>query len=333
MMTNSWESLRRWRMLGTVVWVLCLPAAQAQQEKHAPDNFPAKPITVVVPFPAGGPTDVSARLFAKLMADVLGQPIIVDNRAGAAGTLGSAFVARAPADGYTLLWGGTSTLAVAPSLYTTLKYDARSFVPIGMALRGQLMLAGHPSLPTNDVSQLLALAKTRSLTVGSAGTGSLGHLATEYLRDAASVSFTHVPYRGGSPAMTDALGGQIDLVFDTASALAPHVRSGKLRAYAVTGNTPYQPLPRVPLMSSVVPSYQAYAWFGLVAPVGTPPEVLQRLRSAMDRAAATPEVKRELVSMGVEAGVATASEFAKVIAADSAKWAGIVRRADVKAEE
>ncbi|RZL67169.1 MAG: tripartite tricarboxylate transporter substrate binding protein, partial [Variovorax sp.] len=212
--------------------------------------YPTKAVTLVVPFPAGGPTDASARLFAKAMGDRLGQPFIVDNRAGAAGTVGSAFVARSPSDGYTLLWGGTSTLAVAPGLYKSLKYDAKSFIPIGMALRGPLMIAGRPNLPAKDLHELIALAKAQPLTIGSAGNGSIGHLAAEQFQEVAKIKLTHVPYRGGSPAITDAIGGQIDMVFDTAAALAPFVKAGKLKAFVVTGSKAYAPLPDVPVPGS-----------------------------------------------------------------------------------
>jgi tripartite-type tricarboxylate transporter receptor subunit TctC len=299
----------------------------------APTAFPDKPITVVVPFPAGGPTDASARLFARTMGESLGQPIVVDNRAGAAGTVGSAWVARATADGYTLLWGGTSTLAVAPKLYKNLKYDAKSFIPLGMALRGPLMLAGRTGLAPNTLPELLKFAKEQPLTVGSAGNGSIGHLATEYLKERANVQLTHVPYRGGSPAITDALGGQIDLVFDTAAALAPYIKSGKLKAYAVTGAQPYAPLPQVPLMKASVDGYEAYSWFGLVAPANTPAPVVQTLSQAFAKAAQSDEVRRELAATGVEPGVPSAAEFAKVIGADFAKWSAQITRANVRADD
>lgn len=302
--------------------------AQAQQS-----DYPSKPIILVVPFPAGGPTDVSARLFARSMSETLGQPIVIDNRAGAGGTVGSAAVARAPADGYTLLWGGTSTLAVAPGLYKSLGYDARSFVPIGMALRGPMMLAGPPSLEARDLNQLIALGHSKELTVATAGNGSLGHLAAEHLRELTGMRLVHVPYRGGNPAITDALGAQVDLVLDTASALAPHIQSNRLRAYAVTGSKPFVPTPKVPLFSTLLPSYEAYAWFGPVARVGTPPHALQRLIQAMASAAASPDVQKELAKTGVEPGVATPEDFARVIERDAAKWFGIIARSGVKADQ
>lgn len=297
-------------------------------------EFPSRPITVVVPFPAGGPTDASARLFSRVVSRALGQPVIVENRAGAAGTVGSGFVARSNPDGYTLLWGGTSTLAVAPGLYKNLKYDASSFIPVGMALRGPLMLAGKPSLEAKDLNSLLMRSKATELTVGTAGSGSIGHLATAYLTETAGVKFNHVPYRGGAPAINDALGGQIDLVFDTAAALYPFVKSGKLHAYAVTGSTSYAPLPDVPTVKAATgKNYEAYSWFGLMAPSGTPTAVVQKLQAAMSAASKDPEVRDELTKTGVEPGVPTAADFGRIVGSDSAKWAGIISRNNVKADD
>ncbi|MDM0032036.1 tripartite tricarboxylate transporter substrate-binding protein [Variovorax sp. J22P271] len=300
----------------------------------AQSAYPSRPITIVVPFPAGGPTDASARVYGKALADDLGHPVVIDNRAGAAGTTGSAFVARAPADGYTLLWGGTSTLAVAPGLYKNLKYDAKSFEPIGMALRGPMMIAASPASGIRTLADVARTSKQRAVTVGTAGTGSIGHLSTEYYSDATGVKLTHIPYRGGNPAITDAIGGQVDLVFDTAAALYPFVKTDKLVAVAVGGATSYAPLPEVPTMKASIPGagYEAYSWFGLVAPKGTPEPVLQKLRTSMARAAQSAEIRRVINEQGVEPGVEGANAFGKVIAADSAKWSRIIQQANVTAE-
>jgi len=324
---NLSSLLRRRLLLGAAVLAAGTPLAALAQK-----DYPTRPVTIVVPFPAGGPTDASARLYAKVMGEVLGQPIVIDNRAGAAGTVGSAAVARAPADGYTLLWGGTSTLAVAPGLYKNLKYDAQSFVPIGMALRGPMMIAAFPGAGLSTLQDLEKAAKTRNLTLGTAGTGSVGHLATELLMETMDIKLTHVPYRGGGPAMTDVLGGQIQLILDNASQLYPYVKSGKLKALAVTGAQPYAPGPEVPVARNVLgKDYEAYSWFGLVAPKGTPEPVVEKLRAAMTKAANNPEVLRELQAQGLEPGVA-AREFGAVIAADYKKWSGIITRANVQVE-
>jgi tripartite-type tricarboxylate transporter receptor subunit TctC len=312
--------------------LLCAVLAAAPFAALAQNDYPTRPITLVVPFPAGGPTDASARLYAKVMGEALGQPIVIDNRAGAAGTVGSAAVARATPDGYTLLWGGTSTLAVAPGLYKNLKYDAQSFVPIGMALRGPLMIAANPGAGINSLADLVK-AKGQNITIGTAGNGSIGHLATELLSEVTGVPVTHVPYRGGGPALTDALGGQIRLIFDNASALYPHVKTGKLKALAVTGARPYAPGPEVPTVKAALgKDYEAYSWFGLVAPKDTPPAVLQKLGAALTKAVQSPEIRHELAEQGLEPGLSSATEFGAVINADYRKWSGIIARAKVQPE-
>lgn len=313
--------------------ILATLAATSPFGASAQADYPSHPITLVVPFPAGGPTDASARLYARFMGETLGQPIVIENRAGAAGTVGSGSVARATPDGYTLLWGGTSTLAVAPGLYKNLRYEPQSFVPVGMALRGPLMIAAHPAAGVRTLQELVAAAKTQDFTVATAGAGSIGHLATELLGEVAGIPLTHVPFKGGGPALNDALGGQVRLIFDNASALYPHVRAGKLRALAVTGAQPYAPGPEVPTVKAALgKDYEAYSWFGLVAPRGTPGPVLQKLNAAMARAMKTPDVVRELAQQGLEPGIASPAEFGNVIAADHRKWSGIIARAKVQAE-
>lgn len=308
-------------------------AALTSVSALAQPAYPDRPITIVVPFPAGGPTDASARLYGKALAEQLGQPVVIDNRAGAAGTVGSAFVARAAADGYTLLWGGTSTLAVAPGLYKNLKYDAQSFVPVGMALRGPMMIAASTGAGIATLADIQRKARQGTVTVGTAGTGSIGHLATELYADTAGIKLTHVPYRGGSPAITDAIGGQVDLVFDTAAALYPFIKAGKLRAIATGGAQAYAPLPDTPTLQAGSGSpYEAYSWFGLVAPKATPAPVLDLLRRTMAKVAQLPEVRQALKEQGVEPGVPDADAFGKVIATDAAKWARIIQQANVTAE-
>lgn len=325
-MTPTPRMARRRLLIAAAALAICAPFATSAQT-----DYPTRPITIVVPFPAGGPTDASARLYGKVMGEFLGKAIVIDNRAGAAGTVGSAFVARAPADGYTLLWGGTSTLAVAPGLYKNLKYDAQSFVPIGMALRGPMMIAANPGAGLNSLHDLLN-AKGRNFSIGTAGNGSVGHLATELFMETTGVKLTHVPYRGGGPALTDVLGGQVQLIFDNASQLYPYAKAGKLRALAVTGAQPYAPGPEVPTVKSVLgKDFEAYSWFGLVAPKGTPEPVIEKLREAMSKAAASPEVRKELEAQGLEPGV-PAREFGEVIATDYKKWSGIITRANVQTE-
>ncbi|MCS6763288.1 MAG: tripartite tricarboxylate transporter substrate binding protein [Candidatus Protistobacter heckmanni] len=297
--------------------------------------YPSKPVTIVVPFPAGGPTDASARLVGTVLAAKLGQPVVIDNRAGAGGTVGSASVARVPADGYTLLWGGTSSLAVAPALYKTLKYDPlKSFVPVGIAVRSPLLLAGSTGLKPATLKELAAYAKTAKPTVGSAGNGSVGHLASLYLSEAGQFEMLHVPYKGGAPALTDLLGGQIDLMFDTAQYLYPKVKEGKIRAYATTSAKRYAMLPDVPTMVEIFgKSFEAYSWFGLVAPADTPKAVIHMLSEALLKAMDDPEVKRQLAATGMEPVNSSPEQFGKTIQADLQKWTGLVQHGNIRPEE
>lgn len=295
-------------------------------------SFPDKPITLVVPFPAGGPTDTSARLFSTVMTKALGQPVIVENRAGAGGSVGTAAVTRDKADGYTLLWGGTSSLVVSPALYTDLQYDPiKSFSPIGMAVRGPLILVSNPALPAQDLGQLQEVAKDRELTIASAGTGSIGHLTAELLKNQSGMPLLHIPYRGGAPALTDVMGGQVDLLFDTVTLLTPQIRSGKLRAFAVTGSERYRGLPDVPTVSEILGKpFEAYSWFGLLAPAGTPAPAVQALTDALAAAAKDPDVIQQLSAQGLEPVGGTPDDFAQIIRADLDKWTGVVQSAGVK---
>lgn len=307
----------------------CLTGAAASSAASA---YPARPITLVVPFPPGGPTDSSARLFGKVMGERLGQAVIIENRAGAGGTVGTSAVTRAAADGYTLLWGGTSSMVVAPALYPNLQYDpVKSFTPIGMAVRGPLILVGRPDYPPRTVSDLVAYAKTHRVTVASAGTGSIDHLAAELFNKTAGTSLLHVPYRGGAPAMTDVMGGQVDLLFDTVTLLYPQISAGKLHAYATTGAQRYAKLPDVPTMTEALGQpFEAYSWFGLLAPAGTPAPVVDKLAEALGAAAKDPDVIRQMQELGLEPVGGTPQAYAQAIATDLAKWTDIVKRANVK---
>jgi tripartite-type tricarboxylate transporter receptor subunit TctC len=296
-------------------------------------DFPsAKPITLVVPFPPGGPTDSSARLFGKVMSEKLNQSVIIENRAGAGGTIGSAYVARQAPDGYTLLWGGTSSIVVAPALYTNLQYDpVKSFTPIGMAVRGPLILVGRPDFGPKTLPELVQASKAKQMSIASAGTGSIDHLTAELLKSTTGANLLHVPYRGGAPAMADVLGGQVDLLFDTVTLLYPQISAGKLRAYAVTGATRYNRLPDVPTVAEAIGKpFESYSWFGLMAPTGTPADVVQKLTDALAAGAHDPIVIKEMESLGLEPVGGTAQAFKQSIHDDLDKWTGIVRQANIK---
>lgn len=297
-------------------------------------DYPKKPITVVVPFPAGGPTDLSARLMTKVMGDLLGQPFVIDNRAGAGGTVGTGYVARANPDGYTLLWGGTSSLVVAPALYNNLIYDpVQSFHPIGMAVRSPLMLAGRADLKAADLKAVIAESKIRKVTYGSAGNGSIGHFAGELLKSNAKIELMHIPYKGGAPALNDLLGGQIDLIFDTGPFLLPHVTAGKLRAYAVTGTNHFDPLPNVPtMMEATGKDYEAYSWFGLMAPAKTPDDIVRRLSEALAKATQDPAIRKQVNAAGQEVVGNTSAQFSQIIVTDLARWKSVAQQAVIRPE-
>ncbi|HEY0296761.1 MAG TPA: tripartite tricarboxylate transporter substrate binding protein [Bordetella sp.] len=297
------------------------------------EGFPsAKPITLVVPFPPGGPTDSSARLFGKVMSEKLGQSVIIENRAGAGGTVGTTYVTRQAPDGYTLLWGGTSSIVVAPALYTNLQYDPiKSFTPIGMAVRGPLILVGRTEFGPKTLPELLQASHAKQLTIASAGTGSIDHLTAELLKSTTGANLLHIPYRGGAPAMADVLGGQVDLLFDTVTLLYPQIAAGKLRAYAVTGATRYNRLPDVPTVAEAIGKpFESYSWFGLMAPAGTPADVVQKLTDALAAGARDPSVIKEMESLGLEPVGGSAQAFALSIHDDLDKWTRIVRQAGIK---
>jgi len=296
-------------------------------------GYPDKPLKLVVPFPPGGPTDIVGRLVAQKLAEGIGQPVVVENRPGAGGTVGSTAVARAPADGYTLLYGST-TLAIAPSLYKDLAYDPRTaFAPISLVSRGPIIAAVNAQLPAKTLKDFIALAKSSPgrINYGSAGSGTPPHLAAELFKTVAGVDLVHVPYKGGGPAVSDLAGGQVQVIFEGLPTLLPHIKSGKVRALAITGAKRDPALPEVPTFAEAgLPGYDANFWNGLVAPAGTPAEVIARLNSVLVQALATPEVHAALVRLGLEAAGTTPQQFGDFIAAEIDKWAKVVKASGAK---
>jgi tripartite-type tricarboxylate transporter receptor subunit TctC len=296
-------------------------------------GYPDKPLKLVVPFPPGGPTDIVGRLVAQKLAEGIGQPVVVENRPGAGGTVGSTAVARAPADGYTLLYGST-TLAIAPSLYRDLAYDPRTaFAPISLVSRGPIIAAVNAQLPAKTLKDFIALAKSSPgrINYGSAGSGTPPHLAAELFKTVAGVDLVHVPYKGGGPAVSDLAGGQVQVTFEGLPTLLPHIKSGKVRALAITGAKRDPALPEVPTFAEAgLPGYDANFWNGLVAPAGTPAEVIARLNSVLVQALATPEVHAALVRLGLEAAGTTPQQFGDFIAAEIDKWARVVKASGAK---
>lgn len=315
-------------LLGAVFLSFAVAGASEAQ------TYPTKPIRLVVPFPPGGPTDVSARLVAQKAGEILKQPIVVDNVAGAGGTIGSAAVARTAPDGYTLLYGSSSTLGIAPSVYANLPYDpVASFAPVSLVASGPNVLFIHPKLPVNSVGELVDYAKRKpgELNYGSAGNGTPTHLAAEMFRVAAHIDAVHVPYKGGAPALTAVIAGDVHFAFDTVSAVVPHVGAGKVKVLGVAGAKRSQALPDVPTFAEAgLPSVNAASWNGIVAPAGVASDVVERLNAAVKEALANEEIVAKFAALGLEVSYTTPREFGGFIADEVKKWAAAAEKADVK---
>src|SRR3954471_4655254 len=297
--------------------------------------YPSKPIRVVVPFPPGGGTDIVARTVTPKMAEILGQPFIVENRAGAGGNIGTDAVAKSPADGYTLLVASASS-AINTTLVPNLSWDlARDFAPVVLMVVNNHLLAAHPSVPANNVKELLALARAKpgSITYASYGPGSSAHVTAELFKLMAHVDLLHVPYKGAAPAVNDLLGGQVNIIFADVAALLPHLKSGKLKALGIGSTKRFEGLPDVPTIAeSGVPGFEAGGFLGLVAPAGTPPAVINALNAAAQKSLAMPEVRERLLALASPPVGGTPEEFAAHMRREVDKWARVIRAAHIKPE-
>lgn len=287
-------------------------------------DWPSKTVSLVVPFTAGGSTDTVARLIAERLAPRLGQPVIVENRAGAGGALGSNHVAKSPADGYTLLVGTASTMAIAPHVYTKLPYQpVRDLDPITLLGTADIMIVVRADLPIKTVGELLSYARANpgKLTFASGGNGSISHLLGEYFKSMAKVDLVHVPYRGDAQMVIDLIGGQVDMAFGTAVAFLPHVKSGKVTALAVTNPKRSTTQTHLPTVGEAgVPGYEAVQWFGIAAPAGTPKPILQRLNREIVAILAMPDIRKRFGEMGFDVVGNSPEEFGKFLQAENAKW-------------
>lgn len=301
---------------------------------HA-QNFPVKPVRIVVGFPPGGATDVVARTISQKLGDALGQPVVVDNRAGAASNIGAALVANAPKDGHTLFMGTVST-SINPSLYTKLQYDAlRDFVPVSQVTSTPFLFVAHPSLPARSVKEFIALARSRpgELSYGSAGSGSGGHLFVEMFGSMARVKLLHVPYKGAAPATTATLSGETIFMFDNIVTTLPLSRAGRLRALAVTTATRSAAAPEMPTIAEAgVPGYDANAWFGIFAPAGTPQPVVNRLNAEIVKIVKLPETRDRFLALGAEPLGSTADQFGAFFRNEVAKWAKVVKESGARVD-
>jgi tripartite-type tricarboxylate transporter receptor subunit TctC len=315
---------------------LCLAAALLLCVSHAfAQTYPAKPIRIVVPYPPGGFNDTLGRTFAAKFSEAWGQPAFVENKPGANTVIGTDFVAKSAPDGYTLLIVAFP-FAVTPSLLKNMPYDTvKDFAPVVWAAVSPNVLVVNPSLPVKSVAELVALAKAKpnSLSYASTGNGSSNHISMELFKSLAGVEIVHIPYKGSGPAVTDLLGGQVQLMFDNAPNVMPQVKAGKLRALGMSSAKRSSFAPDIPTVAeSGVPGYEVAVWFGLVAPAGTPREIVQKLNAEAMRILAMPDVRERFLSQGVEPVGSTPEQFGEHIKSQMTKWAKVVQDAGVKAE-
>jgi tripartite-type tricarboxylate transporter receptor subunit TctC len=297
-------------------------------------TYPSRPIKMILPSPGGATTDTLARIIAAKLQEKWGQPVIVDNRGGAGGNIGGEEAAKAAPDGYTLFFSYPAPLAVNKALFTKLAYDPDSFVPISLVAIVPLVLAVNSDVPLSDVKQLIAFAKAHpaQLNYASQGYGTTGHLAGELFKSMAGIDIVHVPYKGSTPALTDLLGGQVQMMFIELSTVIGQLKSGKLRALAVGSESRNRFLPDVPAMAEVLPGYQASTWFGMVAPAGTPPAIVSQLSSAVSDAIRNPDVAQRFADMSASAVGDTPAEMADFLRQERERWGQVIRISGAKAE-
>ena len=315
-----------------IAGVLGLPAATAA---HAQQTFPSKPIRFIVPYGPGASTDNVTRIYGQKMLEAWGQSVIVDNRPGGNTVIGSEALVKAPPDGYTILLV-VNTHAINPLLIANLPYDPiKDFAPVATIGAQEYVMAIHPSVPANNLKEFIAYARTRpgQLNFSSSGGGGLGHLSGELFNSVAGVRMMHVPYKGGAPAVTDLVAGQVQLMFSSAGAVLPNIKAGKLKALAVSGKTRIVALPDVPTFAEAgLPNFEATNWFGVLAPAATPRDIVNKLSAELIRVQSLPDVKEKLVNQGVDPWPGGPEQFAALIKSDLEKFARIVKSANIKLE-
>jgi len=320
-------TIRRCRSLAVLALAALAGLASAQ-------DYPTRPIKFIVPYPPGGGTDVIARILQEPLAAELGQPIIIENKGGAAGNVGTDVAAKASPDGYTILFT-LSSHTINPKLYDKLPFDVeRDFAPITLATLVPQILVAHPSVPANNVKELIALAKANpgKLNYASVGTGSPAHIAGELLKLKTGIDMVHVPYKGGGPAVVDTIGGQVQLAFVSMPAAWQHVKAGKLKAIAVTSARRAAVAPDLPTIAETVPDYVVDSWYGALAPAKTPPAAIAKLNAAFAKVLENPQVKERLLAQGAEAAPSSPAEFDRRIKDELAKWELVIKSAGIKPE-
>jgi len=302
---------------------------------HA-QSYPTKPIRFVVGFTAGGASDITSRIIGQKLTEHLGQPVIIDNRAGASGTIAGGIVAKAPADGYTLLSGATSILAINPAIYAKLDYDPlRDFVPVSQTVSMPQLLVVHPSVKATTLKELIALAKAKpgELNYSSSGTGSSSHLAMELLKYMTGINVVHVPFKGSGQAMPNLLAGQVQLVFDPMPSSLPHVKSGRLRAIAISTATRSPAVPELPTVAeSGVPGYESSLWYGVLLPAHTAPATVARLNQTINAILRETDVGERFAGLGADPRGGTSAEFRQYISAEVIKWGKVIKAIGIRAD-
>ena len=310
---------------------LAAPAFGAQAQ-----SYPNKPIRLVCPFPPGGAVDIASRATAHTLSQLLGQPVTVDNRPGAGGNIGAEITAKSAPDGYTLLMTTSGIMGINPALYSKIPFDSiKDFAPVSMLVSLNNVLVLNPSVPAKSVQEVIALAKAQpgKLTYASSGNGTSIHLSGELFKSMTGADMLHIPYKGSSPAVTDLLAGQVNMMFDNIPSSLPHIKAGKLRALAVTGSKRSQLLPDLPTIAEAgVAGYDSYVWFGIVAPAGTPQEIIAKLNAALVKTAATPEFRDRLTSQGYEVMSSTPEQMAASIRGEIDKWGKVVKASGAKVD-
>ena len=319
--------LIRW----TVLAIIALCAAKAFGQ-----DYPIKPVRLIIPFAPGGSNDILGRMIGTKLAEAMGQPVVIDNRAGAGGSIGVELAAKSAPDGYTLVIGHIGTLAVNPTLYKKLPYDPiKDLQTISMLAKVANIMVVHPSLPAKSVRELIALAKAKPgmLVYGSGGNGGAGHLATEYFKLMAKIDIEHIPYKGTAPAIIDLLAGQTQLVFGGIPGIGGHIRNGRLRALGVSTSKRLTIFPEVPTVAEAgVPGYEATQWYGVLAPAGTPNWVVARLNREIVHTLQNPQIQQRLADDGSEPLASTPEEFTAFIKSETARWAPVIKAAGIRAD-
>ena len=325
---------RAWVILAALGTLGPLADAQAQTPSSTP-SYPAKPIRFIIPFPAAGPRDIQARLIAPKITEAWGQAVVIDNRAGANGIIGTELAAKAPADGHTLVLISAG-FASAPALYAKLPYDTvRDFVPVAPLTSGPGILVVNNALPVKSVKELIAYARTRpgQLHYGSAGNGAASHLSVELFSVMTETRFGHVPYKGMAPALNDVIGGQIQVSLPTIPGGLPHAQAGRVRALAVSGAKRSPAAPELPTVAEAgVPGFEATNWYGMAAPAGTPRAIVLKLNQEFTRILGMPDVRGKLLNMGMEPETSSADAFADYLKQEISKWARVVKASGLRLE-